>query len=129
MIYRLVEYYADELADWNRILTFLKAESDGFERRLAAALEKKNIIPGEEKERGKLLDLFLVQHQRFDFIQKEIESQQHRLSHNTPVENKLIENPIASQQNTLRARMHGVEKDFLRIKYSGYLFLSSFLKT
>lgn len=127
MIYGISEHYAEELADWNRILKFHKVESDGFERRLGPALER-NVKPELEKERGELLDLFIVQHQRFDFIQKQVESQQTLLKDSKAAVSRPVESPIANQQNNLRSRMQSIERDFIRTKYNGYLFLSSFLK-
>jgi hypothetical protein len=128
MAYGIVEHYVEELADWTKILVFHKSESGSFERRLATVFKHKRGTPDLEKESGELLDLFLVQHQQFDFLQKQIESQQHRLSHNITGNDKPVENPIASQQNSLRSRMQSIEKEFNRTKYNGYLFLSSFLE-
>ena len=81
MLYGLFQYYTDELADWSRILAFHKQESGGFERRIATALGQKNITADLEKESGRFLDLFLVQHQEFDHIINQIASQQQRLRH------------------------------------------------
>lgn len=126
MNYGITEHYTEELADWDRILVFHKLESNGFERRLAAVL-KDNKRDGLDKEGVALLDLFIVQHQRFDFLHKQVESQQHRLTHNVPSDKKAIENPITNEQNSLRSRMQNIEREFVRTKYNGYLFLSSIL--
>ncbi len=128
MAYGIVEHYVEELADWAKILVFHKSESGSFERRLAAVSGHKRATPDLEKESGELLDLFLVQHQQFDFLQKQIESQQHRLSHAVRSNDKPVEIPISSQQNTLRSKMQSIEKEFNRTKYNGYSFLSSFLE-
>jgi hypothetical protein len=127
-MYRIAEYYAEELADWDRTLTFHKEESGDFERRLAQALRSREADEGLEKEGSALLDLFLVQHQRFDHLHKQIENQQHRLDGNVPGQTVAIANPFTYEQNSLRSRMQSVEKEFIRTKYNGYLFLCSILK-
>ena len=126
--YGMSEYYSEELTDWYKALTFHKAESGDFERRLSQALKSRESGELLEKEGGALLDLFLVQHQRFDHLHHQIESQQHRLGQNVPGMESAIENPIVYQQNSLRSRMQSVEKEFIRTKYNGYLFLCSVLK-
>lgn len=125
--YEIASYYAEELEDWNKTLSFHKVESGDFERRLAQALGARAADEGLEKEGGAMLDLFLVQHQRFDHLHKQIETQQHRLGQNIPGMHTAIENPFIYQQNSLRSRMQSVEKEFIRTKYNGYLFLCSIL--
>lgn len=127
MIYGLFQYYTDELAEWNRILKFHKEESGAFERRIAATLERTNISSAFEKESGKFLDLFMVQHQQFDYIMNQIATQQQRLHDVSPVPESVVKNPFGNYQNSLRARMQSAEKNFIRMKYSCSVFLSSVL--
>jgi hypothetical protein len=127
MVYGLSQYYNDELTDWYRVLTFHKAESRALVSKIAVVLEQQAISSVHEKESSSFIDQFMVQQQEFDHISNQITSQQQRLERTVSFPVKSVEFPISTTQDTLRARMQSLERNFIRLKYTCSLFLSSFL--
>ena len=127
MTYGLFQYYTDELSGWNRVLEFHKEESGELVRKITVVLNQQAISSSHEKESGKFIDLFMVQHQEFDYITNQINSQQSRLEKTHVMPGEPVESPISQKQDSLRAKMQTIERNFLRAKYNCSVFLSSFL--
>lgn len=127
MIYGQFQYYNDELNGWNKSLTFHKEQLRESVRQIGVLLDLQIITAADEKLSEEFTDQLMVQEQQFDHIAHQLISQQQRLDPTVFYAGKAIDDPISQHQDSLRSKIRNAERNFLRIKYSCAIFLSSFL--
>jgi hypothetical protein len=125
MIYGQFQYYSDELQSWFRSITFIKEALSELVRQVAVGIENTASTDPHEKEGGDFIDQFMVQEQQFSHLAGQITSQQQRLEQSTSIVGQVPDDSACQQQNLLRTRMHANERNFVRLKYTCTVFLST----
>jgi hypothetical protein len=127
MVYDLFHYYVDELARWNLTVEFHKEEARAFVSKIVMVADQQGIDHAHERESNSFIDLLMVQQQEFDHLSIRIVSQQQRFEQTISFQSKPVDDSLCQQQDTLRSKMHAIERTFVRTKYNCSVFLSSFL--
>jgi hypothetical protein len=139
MLYGQFQYYSDELSGWSRVIAMHKESLRESVRQLSVILlqsllpsantgDSNTAAPGiSEKESNAFTDQLMVHEQQFDHIAHQIISQRQRLERTSLYPGSPVECPVCQQQDSLRIKMQNTERNFIRIKYTCSIFLSSFL--
>lgn len=115
MIYRLPQYFRDELDSWTRSLEFHNRELSELVRLFSVAMDLPVISEDCEKE-TKFMDQLMVQQQQFSHLAGQIAGQRLRLEGLNPTGS--IDEAVSKQQTILHTKMHSNERTFLRAKYA-----------
>ena len=122
-----LQSYHDELATWNRIIAFHKAELRQALVQIGALLEMPAMSRSDSKDGNAFSDQLMVQEQQFDFITHQITSQRNRLEKTIPFESSIIAPPLTHQQDLIRSKIKAAERNFNNTKYNCSSYLSTFL--
>lgn len=122
-----LQYYHEELASWNRIIDFHKAELMQALVQIGALLEVPSMSRSDAKNGNAFSDQLIVQEQQFDFITHQITSQRNRLEKTIAFQSAIIPPVISHQQDLIRSKIKAAERNFNNTKYNCSSFLSTFL--
>lgn len=124
----IAEYYADELTDWNHIISFCNSEKEEMESRLAEVIQRNtvpNIAAKVETEQEKLSNIM----EKFNHLSQLILNQLAKLKTDRMlIDDTLINTDIEKIQNELRRAMQTTEKEYVDVKYGCTNFILGTLK-
>lgn len=120
----IATYYSDELITLDEATGFYTDEILELETRLTDLIHRDS-IPHLATTAEHFLDQLSKQQQHFLMLQKDIAEQQNKLKQNDGfIPNSNFSPEITANQDSLRKKMFGAEKEYLDVKYGCLDFLS-----
>ncbi|SMO66017.1 hypothetical protein [Solitalea koreensis] len=116
-----VEYYNEELFDWNNMLKSYQGEAESLEGKLFSIIQR-NSIPKLAADAEGLMGKIVEVRAEFDYLTQEINQQLTNLQKDKMQGQLTTE--LIDQQNEIRNKVFEVEKEYIDLKHTSNKFLS-----
>lgn len=124
----LVEYFIDELVDWNHLITSDFGEMSEFENKLTEVVQR-NTIPNIAAKVEEQQDKLNAVSAKFKKLLIQIQQQEAAFKKDhMPIDDTLINPESEKAQNGLRRSMQQTEKEYIDAKFDCYNFLSQIFR-